>query len=216
MRLYNGFSRKVSSLLFIMAICTSFLYPVTEVRSDSFTLQAGYDDVAAIYIEPIAAQSATYIAGMPFNIEDTIVKYSNGGRGRTIAHFSVISNLNCKIAVEAENLKWESNPENPMANTPAELSYILNFDYNVAYTAPDGSVQYSANDTGFSVVSDKKGEGEPLFTGTIPKNTYLSIMDGSISFMFDEATSNRIHNTPGDVPVGTYKGKVTITLEDLK
>ena len=209
--------RNILLILLMILFSSLFLFGAIEsVKSESFKIQAGFGDVSEVYVTEIPAQSSSFLEGMPFNIEDTIVKYSNGGRGRTIAHFSVISNLNCKIAVEAENLKWESNPENPMANTPAELSYILNFDYNVAYTAPDGSVQYSANDTGFSVVSDKKGEGEPLFTGTIPKNTYLSIMDGSISFMFDEATSNRIHNTPGDVPVGTYKGKVTITLEDLK
>ena len=208
--------RNIVLILLMILFSSLFLFGAIEsVKSESFKIQAGFGDGSEVYVTEIPAQSSSFLEGMPFNIEDTIVKYSNGGRGRTIAHFSVISNLNCKIAVEAENLKWESNPENPRANTPAELSYILNFDYNVAYTAPDGSVQYSANDTGFSVVSDKKGEGEPLFTGTIPKNTYLSIMDGSISFMFDEATSNRIHNTPGDVPVGTYKGKVTITLEDL-
>ena len=210
---------KRSKLLILLMILFSPLFlsgAIESVKSESFKIQAGFGDVSEVYVTEIPAQSSSFLEGMPFNIEDTIVKYSNGGRGRTIAHFSVISNLNCKIAVDAENLKWESNPENPMANTPAELSYILNFDYNVAYTAPDGSVQYSANDTGFSVASNKKGEGEPLFTGVIPKNTYLSIMDGSISFMFDEATSNRIHNTPDDVPVGTYKGKVIITLEDLK
>ena len=210
---------KRNKLLILLMILFSPLFlsgAIESVKSESFKIQAGFGDVSEVYVTEIPAQSSSFLEGMPFNIEDTIVKYSNGGRGRTIAHFSVISNLNCKIAVDAENLKWESNPENPMANTPAELSYILNFDYNVAYTAPDGSVQYSANDTGFSVASNKKGEGEPLFTGEIPKNTYLSIMDGSISFMFDEATSNRIHNTPDDVPVGTYKGKVIITLEDLK
>lgn len=210
---------KRNKLLILLMILFSPLFlsgAIESVKSESFKIQAGFGDVSEVYVTEIPAQSSSFLEGMPFNIEDTIVKYSNGGRGRTIAHFNVISNLNCKIAVDAENLKWESNPENPMANTPAELSYILNFDYNVAYTATDGSVQYSANDTGFSVASNKKGEGEPLFTGVIPENTYLSIMDGSISFMFDEATSNRIHNTPDDVPVGTYKGKVIITLEDLK
>ena len=198
-----------------MAICTSFLYPVTEVRSDSFTLQAGYDDVAAIYIEPIAAQSATYIAGMPFNIEDQIVQFSNGGRGRTIAYFSVLSNTNCKISVYANNLKWQEGTGGVSAASSEDLSYILNFDYKVAYTSSDGSVEYSPNDTGFQIRSGVANEGASLFTGIIPENSYLSILDGQVSFMFDSDTSNRIRNDAESVPAGLYTGSVVITLEDL-
>lgn len=208
---------KLMILLMILSSPLFLFGAIESVKSESFKIQAGFGDVSEVYVTEIPAQSSSFLEGMPFNIEDDIVRYSNGGRGRTIAHFSIISNTNCKIAVVADNLVWKSNPEDPMApEVKAYLSYILNFDYNVAYTAPDGSVQYSANDTGFSVASVKEGEGEPLYTGIIPENTYLSIMDGSISFMFDETTSNRIHNTPENVPVGIYKGKVTITLEDLK
>ena len=210
--------KKVKLLIILAVLSSTLLFGAIEsVKSESFKIQAGYGDVSEVYITEIPAQGSSFLEGMPFNIEDEIVKYSNGGRGRTIAHFDVVSNSNCKIAVYATNLEWESNPEDPSANTPTSLSYILNLDFNVAYTSPDGSVNYSDNDTGFSVHSGREGEGAALYTGTIPENTYLSISNGTISFMFDESTSNRIHKTDNnDVYVGTYKGTVKITLEDLK
>lgn len=204
-------------VLLIISSAVSLLAGISSIKTESFKVQAGFGEISEVYITEIPAQSSSFLEGMPFNIEDTIVRFSNGGRGRTIAHFSVISNTNCKIAVKADNLEWKSSPE---GNTPGpsdyqSLSYILNFDYNVAYTNANGEVEYSQNDTGFTVRSGVAGEGATLYTGVIPTNTYLSIMDGTISFMFDSITSSRIHDESDLVPVGIYTGNVVITLEDL-
>ena len=81
-------SKKLILCLFIL---TTILLPCTavieEVRSDSFTIQAGYGQVCDIIIEAIPAQSMSYIAGMPFDIEDAIVSYNSSELegGRTIA-----------------------------------------------------------------------------------------------------------------------------------
>ena len=208
----------IIALLIVLFSVSSAFGVYKPVKTESFKIQAGFGEISEVYITEIPAQGSAFLEGMPFNIEDIIVRFSNGGRGRTIAHFSVLSNTNCKIAVQANDLEWESNPENVNeTGIDATLSYILNFDYNVAYTAADGTVNYSSEDTSFSVNSGPNKQSTILYTGdkAVLQNSYLSIMDGSISFMFDEETSNRIHNVSNEVPVGTYKGNVTITLENL-
>ena len=209
--------QKLIAFLIILSSITSVFGAYKSVKTESFKVQAGFGEMSEVYVTEIPAQSSSFLEGMPFNIEDIIVRFSNGGRGRTIARFSVISNTNCKISVQAENLKWKDNPENPsQTGIDATLSYILNFDYNVAYTTANGDIEYSSKDTGFAVKSGVAGEGANLYTGVIPENSYLSILDGTISFMFDSPTSDIIHNDSDNVPVGIYTGTVTITLEDLE
>lgn len=209
--------KKILAVLLIMLSLFSLAADYAHVKSTSFKVQAGFGEMSEVYITEIPAQSSQFLEGMPFNIEDSIVQFSNGGRGRTIAYFSVMSNTNCKIGVKAENLEWQDGPEDSSAGSASSegLSYILNFDYNVSYTTADGSIEYSPNDTGFIVHSGQSGEGASLYTGQIPSNTYLSISDGRISFMFDSETSDRIRNNPDSVPAGIYTGTVVITLEDL-
>ena len=207
----------IIALLIVLFSVSSAFGVYKPVKTESFKIQAGFGEISEVYITEIPAQGSAFLEGMPFNIEDIIVRFSNGGRGRTIARFSVISNTNCKISVHAEDLKWKDNPENPsQTGSDATLSYILNFDYNVAYTTANGAIEYSSKDTGFAVKSGVAGEGANLYTGVIPENSYLSILDGTISFMFDSPTSDKIHNDSDNVPVGIYTGTVTITLEDFK
>ena len=207
--------KRVIVFLIISFSILSVFAEYKSVKSTSFKIQAGFGEISEVYIEEIPAQSSTFLEGMPFNIEDQIVQFSNGGRGRTIAYFSVLSNTNCKISVYANNLKWQEGTGGVSAASSEDLSYILNFDYKVAYTSSDGSVEYSPNDTGFQIRSGVANEGASLFTGIIPENSYLSILDGQVSFMFDSDTSNRIRNDAESVPAGLYTGSVVITLEDL-
>ena len=209
--------KRIVLIITIIFLVLAPAYSAYEIqRTKEFTLMAGYETVLYLEIDEIPAQSNQYIAGMPFNIEDSIVQFSNGGRGRTIAYFSVMSNTNCKIGVKAENLEWQDGPEDSSAGSvsSAALSYILNFDYNVSYTTADGSIEYSPNDTGFIVHSGQSCEGASLYTGQIPSNTYLSISDGRISFMFDSETSDRIRNNPDSVPAGIYTGTVVLIISE--
>lgn len=210
--------QKIIAFFIVLSSIASVFGAYESIKTESFKIQAGFGEISEVYVTEIPAQGSAFLEGMPFNIEDIIVRFSNGGRGRTIAHFDVVSNSNCKISVQAADLKWESNPEDPnQSGITAYLSYILTFDYNVAYTTASGTVEYSPEDTSFSINSGGNKQSVILYTGeeAVSENSYLSIMDGSISFMFNEETSDKIHNTPDEVPVGTYKGNVTITLEDI-
>ena len=202
----------MSSLLFILAICTSFLYPFTEVRSDSFTLQAGYDDVAAIYIEPIAAQSATYIAGMPFNIEDSLVAPPSGisgGIGRRIANFNLLSNSDFELQISGEPMHHEK--EEGVA-----LNYILTFDCELGFYSGN-SISYNS----YSFTFDSADEKKTWDPGMIfDEGSFVGTVDGNISFIFDTNAISAIHNGSdfnGDgvveeLPAGNYEAVVTVTI----
>lgn len=212
MRLYNGFLRKISSLLFILAICTPFLYPFTEVRSDSFTLQAGYDKVSAIYIEPIAAQSAAYIAGMPFNIEDSLVAPIDGaagGVGRRIANFNLLSNTDFELHISGEPMHHETKDG-------VVLNYILTFDCELGFYS-GSSISYNSYSFTFNS-ADKKKTWDP---GMIfDDGSFVGTVDGNISFIFDIDAIDAIHNgsdIDGDgvvdeLPSGNYEAVVTVSI----
>ena len=103
--------------------------------SRSFTIQAGRDTVASLEITPISAQTENYRIGMPFNIEDTQVQNSvngvpNLGSGRTIANWSLISNTNFDLTIQAEPLHYTGDQAEVGTEVPS-LNYILTFFCNL-------------------------------------------------------------------------------------
>ncbi len=212
---------KKLGLVFVFILSIASLFgDAKSVRTESFTVQAGFGEVMEVYITEIPAQGSSFLEGMPFNIEDDIVKFNAGGRGRTIAYIDIIANTNCRIYVKADNLKWSPGPTGETAANPPELGYKLNFDYQVSYINTSNEAVYSDRDIGFSIDSGGAEQYADLFSGgnRFPESeykTFISVNNGMISFMFDSETTSKIHNDPTSVPVGLYKGDVTVRLEAM-
>lgn len=188
-----------------------------------FDLQAGYESAWSLNVEPIPAQSLSYVAGMPFSIEDPMVLGASS-QGREIAKWSVLSNQDFRIHIRGSEWNGKMYPvitdenggmiKNP-DYTGDGLDYILTFTYRLGYVADgveqtaDGEFQYKTSESGgesyFSIVSEHTtGEGANAFIGSV---------DGSIFFCFDEASANSIENDGGALPSGDYMAYLTIELE---
>ena len=211
-------------LILCLLILTTILLPCTavieEVRSDSFTIQAGYGQVCDIIIEAIPAQSMSYIAGMPFDIEDAIVSYNSSELegGRTIARFSILSNTPFKISFEGEPMRYMSmDGENEYSTAYTDLHYYLYFDctigiYQNGVLIPRGQEIFS-----YLSRNDEEQSWSPSLS-LIDKDSYVGNVEGNIRFMFDEETTSFINNEANDVnlPPGTYGAEVYVYIEPVE
>ena len=171
---------------------------VAGTTTKDFSIQGGYDNTISLVIEPIAAQTVSYIAGMPFNIQDNQVKYDQISGGRQIARWSVVSNTLFTITVKA-------NPLHPVDDTSINLDYILTFKYDLS--SADGSYE----DQGFEVSSDKT-EHEFVVgnLSSMPESSFLGILEGGILFKFTEGGWNLANSS--ESPSGNYITTVTVKL----
>ena len=208
--------------------------------SRSFTIQAGRDTVASLEITPISAQTENYRIGMPFNIEDTQVQNSvngvpNLGSGRTIANWSLISNTNFDLTIQAEPLHYTGDQAE--ADVPS-LNYILTFFCNL--TLANGnqeSVEFSFDLNG-SKCSTNHGEaypvnGESIFPTEyassasnqfyfdllkgenigLEQGAFIGSLDGTVSFKFsDDVTQEALASDT--YPAGSYEAMVYIRLTE--
>lgn len=210
--------------------------------SRSFTIQAGRDTVASLEITPISAQTENYRIGMPFNIEDTQVQSSvngvaNLGSGRTIANWSLISNTNFDLTIQAEPLHYTGD-QAEAADVPS-LNYILTFFCNL--TLANGnqeSVEFSFDLNG-SRCSTNHGEASTVTDGVsifpaesasasstqfyfdllkgenigLEQGAFIGSLDGTIAFKFsDDVTQAELASDT--YPAGSYEALVYIRLKE--
>lgn len=214
--LLNKINRLMIMLLILLISVASVnaedTVTVTLVRSDSFTIQAGYDEVCEIDIEAIPAQSMAYIAGMPFDIEDDIVAYSAPDAGRRIATFSILANTPFEISFSGEPMRYM--PENSAETYSDEyraLDYILYFDCELGLYQ-NGVLSPVSNET-FSYRSSSTEEQGWSPEISMDDNSYVGNVEGGIRFMFDEATTNFIRTADDTaLPPGTYGAEVIVTI----
>ncbi len=183
-------------LFLIIALITTSLFAVAikNELTKPLTLQAGYGDVCELYVTPIAAQSQGFMIGMPFNIEDPNVQYSESslgtdaaeifgsGSGRIIADWHMLLNKAVQIQVSATPLKPSVDPQDD--ETTPFLTYSLAFDFTISYTDDNDGVLKSA--TGY-IVYDGNNEATYIWDydnrtvfpefGTPPKNNYAPFDD---------------------------------------
>ena len=211
--------RKNTLVIFLLLLSfSSFGKEYSLEMTRRFSLQAGFDSAMDISITPIAAQSQSYIAGMPFSIEDGQVQYQNTSQGREIARWNVLSNTDFNIKISGTKL-FPVDETGQMMTTKKGLDYYLVFDYRLGYVTASGQYEatgteeyYSANGTEYFT---DLTEG---YTGDV--NAFIGGVDGSIFFRFDEASSVRIASDSSNdsssedyLPPGDYHAEVTITLE---
>lgn len=229
-----------------VCILILFLLSVTlyaETKTSVIELQGAYGVALNMNITPIAAQTESFISGMPFNIEEEFVKYQPNSDGRAIATWNVLSNTKFDIYIKADNMVPVLEPGSTY--TPeVPLSYILTFSYNLSYpdlTGFDGAGSFwltsgvnnsfgstAASTTEITVVEDI--EYSESLSGTFYKinlfnsdsfndefEGFTGSVDGRIFFKFTELASNAIEgdNDPSnyDYPVGDYTASVTFFVE---
>lgn len=204
--------------LMIVAILMSVsLHAVTEPISDSFMIQAGYEEACSVVVHEIAAQSASYIGGMPFNIEEDIVQHHADDVGRRIATIDIISNTRFRMTVTSDGpMKHIENDGVTRTVTSTPLDYILTFQFLVGYYE-SGNINENATTT----VRYRSAGGDTAWTiGASPDpDTFLGTVDGAIYFMFDDAASKFIsddNTTDEMLPPGNYDSTVTITVEAVE
>lgn len=228
-----------------VCILILFLLSVTlyaETKTSVIELQGAYGVALNMNITPIAAQTESFISGMPFNIEEEFVKYQPNSDGRAIATWNVLSNTKFDIYIKADNMV-PVKPSSPY--TPeVPLSYILTFSYNLSYpdlTGFDGAGSFwltsgvnnsfgstAASTTEITVVEDI--EYSESLSGTFYKinlfnsdsfndefEGFTGSVDGRIFFKFTEGATKAIEgdNDPSNYvyPVGDYTASVTFFVE---
>ena len=202
--------------LMIIAILMSVsLYAVTDPISDSFMIQAGYEKACSVVVHEIAAQSASYIGGMPFNIEEDIVAYNPADVGRRIATIDIISNTRFRMTVTSDGpMKHIENDGVTRTVTSTPLDYILTFQFLLGYYE-GGHINESATTT----IRYRTAGSDTSWTidASPDSETFLGTVDGTIYFMFDQAASDFIASSDDtSLPQGNYDSTVTIRVEAVE
>lgn len=224
-------------IFFLISILPVSLF--AETKTAGIELQGAYGVALNMNINAIAAQTESFLSGMPFNIEEQFVQYQPNSDGRAIATWNVLSNSKFNIYIKADNMV---NPTAEVYNPKTALSYILTFSYNLsypgsssesssgsfwltsgstmAYGATNSTTQISTEEYGIegaSIPSDVVFYKINLFSSEsdFPDfNTgFTGSVDGRIFFKFTEPASNALTSSPGDYPVGNYTASVTFFVE---
>lgn len=224
--------RRIVSILSILILISASLAAEYKIQSSKpLELQAGYDSVAYIGVEPIAAQSQAYLQGMPFNIEESYVAYGATENGRQIATWSMLSNTNVKLRITAELMHHVSEAS-------LYLPYKLLFTYEIGYIDENGKPQTSGEQE-FSITtsglpsSDEKPDSNtfevfPLENiGSFVNQTssenekyyYVGNLNGSVYFQFTSWSTEIINANKGinnqNLPSGNYQAMVTIEMVEV-
>ena len=205
-------------VLILSAVLPSFLLADVPYQK-KIIIQGGYDDVGAINIVAVPAQSEQYKIGMPFSINDSSVYYGSSDKGRLIANWNVLANNQFYIDVEAEIMHHES--ENDVVDTGYDngLGYILTFTYNLSYYSGDElfyiperkfliNVPDSETSTIVKITNINLLEGVDL-----KPNSLVGSADGDIYFIFDQFTTDLVKNAHSSLLDGNYTASVKMFLK---
>lgn len=216
-----------------------------ETKTASIQLQGAYDVALNMGITPIAAQTESYLAGMPFNIEEDFVQYQENSDGRAIATWNVLSNTKFNIYIKADNLVHATRndyaPKIP-------LSYILTFSYNLAYPGLEGfdgsgsfwirsgsTMGYGTDSATTDISISNPYEGyASVPAGITDEDSFYKVnlfdstsfetftggftgsVDGRVFFKFTESATNALDNSASDYFAGNYKAIVTFFIEEVQ
>ena len=188
------------------------LFGAKPVRTDSITLQAGYGTVTKISVKEIPAQSASYIAGMPFNIEEDYVQWGKTEYGRRIANVDILSNQPFSLKVMGEPMTYQGPTTGVKASQ--DLGYQLTFEYQLGIYQ-NGSVN---NNSGVQRFTYSSSEGEAIqeFGDSPDEGTYIGSVNCLVYFMFDQGTSSFISSaTDATLPPGNYGANVVLEIQPI-
>lgn len=220
--------RIVTSIL-IFSIISFCIFGAKQVQTKKLSIQGGIDTTLFVNVVPLAAQTQSYIMGMPFSVDDALVAYDYGLEGRQIATWSILTNVPFTVSVNAEDLKHTEQEKS--------LPYYLCFNYSLSYYEIDAANPSSINsifvikstgneDAGMPDAYLKYGTSEEIIHTNnekitlIPSADYSShlvgSLDGIIYFKFAQNTLSKSEGGDGlldSAPGGDYVAKVTVMVE---
>lgn len=202
--------------LFLIIIIAAFpmlsIFSKVDPISKSVVIQAGYGEVVSMEIDRIPAQSTGYIAGMPFNIEESFVQ-SNQDPGRLIAHFSVLSNTRYEMAITSTPMKHMTGADFDENAYP--LHYELTFEYILGYGSTNDDIR--DRERSYSSRNDTKDVDWVFDIGDYTEGNYIGTVNGSIYFRFDSESSSYIQGEGKTaLPAGNYAADVTFEIRTVE
>ena len=96
--------------VFTIMLLPMYSAPYSSELSRAISLQGAYGEVVSIEFEEIAAQTQSYLIGMPFNIQDQSVQ-SDSGAGRVISRWNIIANTPFYLKLSCDGLYHENYSE---------------------------------------------------------------------------------------------------------
>lgn len=220
-------------VVFVLIInFTSFcIFGAKQVQTKRLSIQGGIDTTLFVNVVPLAAQTQSYIMGMPFSVDDALVAYDYGLEGRQIATWSILTNVPFTVSVKADDLKHTTEKES------LPLPYYLCFNYSLSYYEIDAANPSSINSI-FVIKSTGNNDAEMpdaylkygtsekiIYTNNeeitlIPSADYSShlvgSLDGIIYFKFAKNTLSESEEGEGlldSAPGGDYVAEVTVMVE---
>ena len=225
--------RKIFYMIIIFLFIFSFLFArsnAQSVQTKRLGVQAGVDETLYVSMVPIAAQSQAFIMGMPFSVDDSLVMYDYTRNGRQIATWSLLTNTNFEISVDADVLKHVGSDE-AGENEVVSLPYFLCFEYALSYfpvnsTAPishqdafvirsegSDSISTPAAYNGYKIYESYNGEVSDANTFSILQGadytSFIGTLEGSIYFKFAEDAE------PENAKGGDYTADVILTVRSV-
>lgn len=219
--------RKIT-LLLVMAISSICVFgATTHLQTRGMDINAFNNKYHNLTVEPIYGNLSSS-EGMPFDLTQDDVKYSNTGsaltRGRAIAYWSLHTNFTpVDIKIKAENLVLTETFDGQIVDTPdkdKEIGYYLFLPYSFIAQDPE---EISKTYTGYMKVKsvENGSDTEEVYSSvndqvdqpismTLQNNAGIDTGSFPIRFMLQEDASNKI----GSYASGIYRADVTITVEE--
>ena len=201
--------KRLFILISIISVLCCALSAVDTQQSytRSFRIQAGVGEKVSVNVDRIPAQSTSYVAGMPFNIEEDFVQYTNPSfMGRLIANIDIIANTKYDLEITAQ----------PMHHTTmdsVDLNYILTFEYTIGY---EGASNSTLSTFRCNSGSPQYWRWDDEIGASVAPGSYVGNIDGNIYFKFDDSSSSQIRtlgDAEGELPPGNYSSTVTIVVK---
>ena len=208
----------LASSLFAAKVNTVYEGSNYSINTQGLEIMAAYGDVCQLQIEPIAAQSEAYLAGMPFSIIEPYVQYNAGDNGRQIAKWDIICNVPFKIEIiRCDSLTWDED------KSRVALPYILTFDYDFSYVSSgSGSADKNKTVSGTWSVSSESAANRTFtlsdISDDVSLNRFVGSVAGNIFFKFAEYMPDgttpvlNVINDNDQTPSGNYSATVVIKI----
>ena len=202
--------RLIAVIVSLFILCLA-IFSADSNHMKSFRIQAGVGEKVSINVDRIPAQTTSGVAGMPFNIEESFVAFTNADyQGRLIANFDILSNTKFDLEIEAEPMKHTTE-------SSAELNYYLTFEYRLGYQTSGGVSNSIPRIFTFNSANPSNWIWNDQVNADVLAGRFIGSVDGSIYFKFDSASTATIQeergNSDGDLPAGNYAANVTITIK---
>lgn len=190
--------------VFTIMLLPMYSAPYSSELSRAISLQGAYGEVVSIEFEEIAAQTQSYLIGMPFNIQDQSVQ-SDSGAGRVISRWNIIANTPFYLKLSCDGLYHENYSE---IENYSPLQFDLRFTFDLGYfinsveKSEEGEFTYSSG-----------SQSEPVYLipdGAVPDSgAFIGSVDGLVYFKFTSYASNTLDDD-NSYPPGKYHAEVKV------